>query len=520
MAVEGGRRPIGVAQGPGQGGDNFPIVQPSVDIERLLADAYLAYIDNTNKFTPPFHIKYLHGFGTDIVSVPITPVHTHDVEIQDNTGLVVFNSLVATDFKEEAWAGIRKILEWTDAAGQILRIVYHTEFGLNDVTRTYDIYIEPAAAQLDGRVPYQIPKRVTSFRIGLSTLKAANVVFRNGFNTKVIAADPVVVDGDRRTTDVTLSAEAGSGAGRFGPACDELDSPIRRINGVGPNDRGNFLLDATDCYRVERPVQSTLQASPRQVQIRDHTLRISNDCGPCCECDDFIAVWEAIRKLTVKYTDLITRTQAARDQYHANRQRYLDDLECRLDDRLRFLMEPICPDEVGVAVGWCNNTTQCLTGLIIHISFAYVDGTGKCTALGGGALTASTTAVFSELPCASTFRDGNIIKSPLGETPGRRELYTLGGTWPHFWAIWDQVDPGGMATATFRIKFDTPTPTQVVEGIAEAFVVPPADQVSTPGLSPVPGYTLGSGPLTTPAINRLMECPALRSASLAACCPE
>ena len=293
MTHERGRDGIGVLQGPGQGGDNYPVIEPSADITQLLADAYLAYVDDTNTFALPFHIKYLHGFGIDAVAVPITPVHTHDVEIVDANNITVFNSLVATDFKEEDWDGRLKILEWTDAGGQILRIVYHTEWSPEDEARTYDIYIEPTSAVLDARAIYQLPRRVNSLRVGFSTLKPdANgdlnkVVLQNGFNTTVVAADPVVTDGTRRATNILISADPNSGLGRFGPGCsDVVPSQIRRINTTGGDNRGNFLIDATDCYRVERPIQEVLQTSPRQVQIRDHAIQIFNDCGPCCECDD------------------------------------------------------------------------------------------------------------------------------------------------------------------------------------------------------------------------------------------
>ena len=317
-----------------------------------------------------------------------------------------------------------------------------------------------------------------------------------------------------------FGAEAGTGAGRFGPPCDEENPIIRRINNVEPNARGNFLIDASECYRVERPIESELQASPREVQIHDHAIKISNDCGPCCDCDDFIAVWEAIRKLRDTYANLIERTQAARDLYHVNRQRYLDSVACRLNSKLRLIMEPICPGEIGIAAGYCNNSEECLVGLVIHISFAYSDGTGECTGADGSSpLAANTTASFSEVLCNSQFRQNNI--SPGASEPTRREFYRLAGTWPHFYAYWDEVDPGAMASVTFRIRLDNADESQEVEAIADAFVVGRFPVIQPSGDTLVPGYTTGSGPLSTPDENRLTECPILRSVTpVSECCPE
>ena len=522
-----GRFGIGVNQGSGPG-DDYPIVRPSVDITELLADAYLSYTDDINAFALPFHIKYLHGFGTDIVGVPITPVHTHDVEIVDANNVTVFDSLIATDFKSEVWDNRLLILEWTDANRQILRTVHHTEWSPEDEARTYDIYIEPTAGVLDARAIYQIPKRVTSIRVGFITLKPnadgdlGNIILQNGFNTVLTASDSVVTDGSRRTTDITINADPNSGKGRFGPGCSEvITTGIRRINTIGGDNRGNFLLDATGCYRVERPVISVLQEDPRQVRIRDHTLQIFNDCGPCCDCDDFIAVWEAIRRLRDRYADLIARVQAARDTYHANRDRWNESKDCREADQLRLILQSACPGELGVAAGFCNNSEDCIEGLVIHISFDFTDGTGDCNdAADSGPLTAVSTPTLGQLLCSSVFRQGNVEATASPPKRISNEFYVLGGAYPHFYAIWDKVDPGTMASVTFRLQFINTTTADSVEAVADAFEVGPNITINPDG-SPVPGFKPGEGPLTTPESMHLVECPLHRGATMIPeCCEE
>lgn len=531
MTHERGREGIGILQGPGQGGKNYPLVYPSADVDQLLADAFLAYIDNTLQFARPFSIAYLYGFGTNPVTVPITPVHSHEVRVVDADGTTVFETLTVdpSNFKETAVAGRLKSLEWTDAAGQTLRIVYHTEWSPEHTPIVYDDYIEPTEAVLDGLTLYQYPRRVTAIRVGLITLSGDDlpIVVKNGFNTSLVADTTQLTDGSRRETAITFSAASGSGLGRFGGCDDALDPPILRINGEGPTDNGNFLLDASDCYRVQRPVLSVLAAGPpREVRVQSNALELANDCGPCCDCDDFIAVWEAIRRQRDRYADLIATTQAVRDQYHINRQRFLDDRACREKARLRLILQPTCPNELGIGFGYCNSTERCLKDVVLHLSFDYTDGLGTCPAVdGSGDLTALTTAGDGVLRCETVFRAGNVDPDAEkgfcgGARQARDEFYTLGGSYPHFWAHWDCIDPGTMGSVVFRMVFPDAETADRVEMIVDAFEIG-SDPVFS-GSSPVPGYVPGSGPLTTPPGMHLVDCPTFANTGLlnGPCCDE
>lgn len=534
-----GREPVGIAQHGSSLGFDFPLLAPSLDIEKLLADFYLAYEDNTNTFAFPFHIEHLFGFGTDFAPPAITPVHSHEVRVRDANNVVVFDSLLVdpSKFRTAEWAGRLRILEWVDDDGQVLRVVYHTAWGPNDTdTRTYATYIEPTAAVLDARTLFQLPKRVTSIRVGLTTLSpdddgdGADLDFVNGFNTtfEVDDEETETIDGGRRATELTLNVAAGTGNGRFGPGCDDTFPPImRRINNISPSTRGNFLLDASGCYRVEQPVQSVLAAevpnvSPRELQIRDHALLLSNDCGPCCECQDFINVWEAIRNQRDVYAALIARAQSARDLYHSNRERWLNDASCRESGRTRAVLQPTAGGEVGVSTGFCNTsagTDNCLEGVVLHISFEYTDGTGVCfdSVDPGAPLTADTTATFIRIVPNSTFRSGNVDpQNPnTGGSPSVQEFFTISGAYPHYWIYFDALNPANLGSVVFRTQFEAGAGVgeDIIEVVTEAFLVGP-NPVIQPNGTFVPGYTLGAGPLTTPDSMRLQECPTKRAATL------
>jgi len=522
-----GRQPIGIAQPPGQGGTNYPLINPSADIKQLFADICLTHAYSYGDYTTPLRIKWLYGFGADApIGTPPTVTHAYDIEIVDDLGNTVFSSIAdGTTFKEEAWGTRLKVLTWIQLGQhQQLTVVIHTEWSPEDVPITYPIYWEPVSAVLDARTLMESPPRINRIQLGLSQFSFGDIQFKNGYNTTFTTEATVTTPGQRRITPVVLEASSGSGLGKFGPPCQEADDGLRRINGVSPTERGQFYLDAGGCYRVERPLVDAITPLPaRRVRVWEHALGISSDCGPCCECDDFIAVWEAIRKLRNRYATLVGQAQAIRDLYHTNRQRFLTQQSCRENDRLRLILRPSCPAQLGVAVGYCNNGSECLVGLVIHVSFAYSDVNNCPDVDGTPPLTATTTAPFSTVVCDSTFRGGFVDSSRKNNRKFvRNEYYTLGGSWPHFWVHFPLVDPGAMAFVTFRLQFDNPTNNDVVEAVADAFQT--GSQTTVTGGTPVSGYTPGSGCgggfCASPTVH-LVTCPIKETSKLIPeCCEE
>jgi hypothetical protein len=499
-------------------GLQYPLYFPSDDIEELLVDAYLNYVDDAKTFEAPFSIKWLYGFGSDpAVSTPPAVSLAYEIEVVDANNETVFSSLTSgTAVTTRLWHNDLRIVNWTQVdTGQFFNVVFRD--GLSGVP----IYFEPTSAQLHARTIMQDPPRVRSITVGLNTYTTEDLQIKNGFNTLFEIGETEKSKGTRRKTSIQIDANPGAGAGKFGPPCSDNEVYISSINDVEPDSSGRIYLDAGGCYRIERPVISELNPDPaREVQLRDNALQLSNDCGPCCSCDDFIAVWEAIRKLRNRYAAAVADAKSARDQYHANRTRFLENQECRLNDKLRLVMQPSCPGQLGVAVGYCNNSDECVEGLVIHVSFDYQDINGNEDP-SGGVLSATTTAPFSSVVCDSTFRGGFVDPTlPGNKRYVRNAFYTLGGSWPHFWAYFPLVDPGGQAYTTFRLQFDDPTSAEFVEAVADAFEV--GSQAAIGGNSPVPGYQLGGGcnDVVCMTTMHLIDSPVKESSQLIAECCE
>ena len=169
---------------------------------------------------------------------------------------------------------------------------------------------------------------------------------------------------------------------------------------------------------------------PVSAVVTPATLRVSNDCGPCCECQDFINVYEAIRKLMTKYNELGKRAEAVRDLYLANKKRWEDSKSCRAGQNLRIISHavPIC--RAALAVGICNNTDEKITDVTLTIDFTGSDRDGHILA-------------------NTTIRSGN-----EGPTPAdRTTVYELQGSWPNYTAHFDCISPGRMGQVTFMMKF-------------------------------------------------------------------
>lgn len=441
-----GRDPTGVSQGGGVGGE-YPFLQcVSDDLDLLISDAYLNYANPNCDHGKHFKIDWLCGFGTDAaVGTPpagACATHPYDVQISDDEDDVVFNSTEATTFSAYPWGTKYKVLEWTNADDEILRIVIFTSWDPDITALTWPEYFEPTSSHLDPRVYQAIPPRVRTISVvtdkddptaDIILPQGTGVTFQGGYNVDLIPSEITGNDGERFIQPLTINANPGAGIGQY--PC-ETEEVLRRINDTTADSAGNVIMDAAGCYRLERPLDTEadtdLELGFPSAAVTPGTLKISNDCGPCCDCQDFINVYEAIRKLSNKYSELGERAEAVRDQYRFNKERWLEDKQCRKGTSLQLLMIPLPRCRVAVAAAICNSTDLPLHNVELRICFE--------------------STIPGCILCNTTTRRGN--NSPTGKPSAyQTHPYKLSGQWPRYSAYFDCINPGENGVVHFMMFF-------------------------------------------------------------------
>lgn len=499
-----GHIPIGVNQP--LGGSLYPFVDDAGDSPHsLIADLSLFYDDRECDFVLPFRVKWLFGFGCYAVedSSSVVPTNAYDICIVDsNNAVVVDTSEDSPTFRERVWTSHQKILEWTTAT-YTLQIVHATAWSDNLEPIPQPDFLEPLDAWLDSRAVIRNPPRVASLTLNGSDqppIAWTFAKFAAGSNAKLVITRKA---GIRPQTIITFDFTPGGGTGRAVLDCGEDTQPaIRTINGVGPGARQNLRVAAEGCYSVERRITDVLRSEykdlARKVQVQNG-IQLTASCGPQCQCGDYAAVYEAIRRLADQSNAIWEKLTATRELYHANRHRWLLQKICRENaPRLAVVTASYCPCQIGVVAAYRNPSTTCAQNVVIHISFDYAD-TENC----GVAVTSDP--ANAELNANSMFRGG--YADPLQRRAVAREQYQIHGTYPHFWGVIPYVPPQSQG----YIQFSLDVPDADCEAgakmrfIADAYALPVVEDAADG--SPVPGYVVGAGPGADALPFRLVDCP-------------
>jgi len=398
------------------------------------------------------------------------PAHAQDIIVHDATGRVVFDSTEAgTTYETRDWGDRLKIVMWRQNANAICTVVYHTAWSPNTAPspRTYKEYFFPEQAVLDSRAIDELPKRVRAFIVVLDTLSQMKVELVSGYNMAITTGDTVTTPGKRRTTAITFNATAGKGLGVF-PGCEAEQLFLRTINETAPTEDGRFSIAAGACYWVRQPTQlisevprltapsitllpgsaptanlpdpaagtvKNLPGWPTDDDPRYAHLQLGNDCGPCCECDDYVTTAEYMNRTRDTYQTVGTVLHNSRTLYHENRLRWLTTASCMTDRALRIRVLPqMCPF-IDVAAQFCNQTSECKTNVELILTGA----------------TSPTGSIGVEVP-GFTYITGAVTTA--GGTTGQTERYKMDGTWPMFRAYIDMVQPGASVSVRFRLQFD------------------------------------------------------------------
>ena len=426
-----GRKPIGRVQ---RMGSDYPLVQPSDDIQYLLADFFLSYEDpgdyGGTEYVLPFRIRYIYGLGC-LTSTPpsgVSPSHDVDIIIEDANGVTVFDSTTGTvTYQKSTWSSRLDVYEWTKDS-QVLRLVVHTEWPEDGTpsARHYDLHLVPAQAVLDSTTLHRQPKRIKKLIVNNIDI-TGDFEIEVGYNIRIQKPQENSIfqlesdDAIRNKASLEIAAIPGEGAGQY-PGCGEIDIAIRTINGEGPNQYGDFILSPRDCVWYERP-GTVYWDGARRITVDENTITLHDNCAPCCECQDYVEVKLAIDALYQKSKDLAKDAESIRDLLRDNIQRWNTYKACREQRPYKLMVVGSCGGLIGVAFGFCNLDKNCRGPLEVRFEAQlYRDGS-----TGSGS---SSLFQIEEMP--SYTRRSNPVT-------GQLEKYNLGGTAPIWYVYWDML---------------------------------------------------------------------------------
>jgi hypothetical protein len=389
-------------------GQCFPFVFLRDDVAGLLADAYLAH--EVRDVELPLRVTRLVGFDAAFEGLPSVA----GITIVDVSGRTVFDSAAAT-YRWKDWGARLRIHEWLTPTA-VCRVVQHR--AVSDPRTPFPALIVPEDGTLDERVSSIVPKRMTRLIDQMTGVAVSGIVHLvNGWNVDITQSRRSA--GLRHVTAVTFGAEPSGGPGRY-PGCQEPDIVVRRIGGQGPDTRGNFSLAGDGCYYVRQPTSGPATPVPA-------TLRLGNDCGPCCDCDDYVNVQRATLRIEQRLRDTASQAEEVRDAFVAARARWLDGKACRESQLVRLSVLPHSSRFVEVFASICNATPHCLHDVTLELTLAA--GAAWSVAPGTGRIT---------------------------DTTGKQIPYTMGGAPPVVSAYFDAIQPMTSGRVRFRAMLPRP----------------------------------------------------------------
>jgi hypothetical protein len=327
-------------------GSNFPFVQPSDDITGLLADLWLAHEVHT--VVPPLRVSRMVGFQEAFDGL----ASSANITIVDAVDATIFDSPGATYYWKD-WGPRLRVHEWL-FSDRVCRVVQHRATA--DPVPPWPQEIVPANGVLDERASELLAQRLLFVQVGDNTV-SGEVTFINGWNVDIAAApykEPL-----RTTTALTYSANPGDGPGRY-PGCQSPDAVLRTIDGQLPDTRGNFTLAASGCYYVRQPLGTGTGGLAVPVPS---TLVIGNDCGPCCDCNDFVNVQRAVLNVESRLRSTAAIAENTRDEYVAASNRWNDSKSCYESQLLKIAAVTSARTYADVNLTICNGTADCLVDI-------------------------------------------------------------------------------------------------------------------------------------------------------------
>ena len=445
--------------GPNAYGTEYPFTTAVPELPHVFADAYLAYspTDLVSDIFPPLRFVWLYGFDSvancgspappDLGSGPAY-VHTHtcDVILEDSHNNTIFDSTTALTYRGGAFGTRLYVHEW-ETASAIFRLVQHIAVPTLVEYQLVPHKIWPASAVLDAQCLEQTPARVLKLGVEhqsvLLTPLPPDVLLAAGYNLDLVTAP--VRRGARTVSQITLSARSGAGAGNVPTDCGAAAPPITTINGEPGDAHGNFSLGADGCFAVRQPATYGLHAyAPIPA-----TLKLTNDCVPCCSCDDYMRGQDAILTVWQHYRVMAATAADAATSYRGQTVRWATAKACREAKIVTVAGAPTA-SWIDVLVGVVNTTSDCYTTVTAALTAAVDGGT-----------------FGAPVPGTSFLTDGRGGVLPVVPT-------VTGTTYAVVWAV---VPPRSRVVWQLRLAIPPPSlvvPVNVTLTAAVTAIVPPA----------------------------------------------
>lgn len=277
---------------------DYPFVAPSTDIRGMIDDLFLSFDDVLDQFVPPFSVTVFSRAPNGVYSVVIQDSEAHtvfdssDYSYSENTSFLSgdtsadkihnLGEIEATcKYSNRLWGSDYRILQWETPF--IALYIYSKNTPLS-------FTVTPENGELDSRSISQLPKRIRQISVGDTTFSRAALVFKEGNNCSISSDD---VSDSRMETEITLNAVAGAGLGKVEVDCDEIATPITSVNGAIPDSNGTLYVITDGCHAIKRSSDG---------------LILSNECKPCCACQDMTDTAAYLEYVAYKYYALGDKT--------------------------------------------------------------------------------------------------------------------------------------------------------------------------------------------------------------------
>jgi hypothetical protein len=349
-------------QQPPRSGSDYPFVVGGEELSKVVLDAAVEHAADARL---PLRVTLAEGLNGDNEQ----PENIRIV-ISDRENDVIFDTQADEYVGSHTWGIYYSTHTWVSSDSRLLRVT------------TGQAYRDGFPSALPGISAVLDPRSYVPVLPGIKTLNIydqqeklaeinsnADVTrLRRGYNVNYTmpAATLRTRVGGNYTQTVLLDAVPQNGLGQF-PGCGDAADPIvRSFNRQGPAPSGNFLLNGTECFRVE-PVVTFDDEGVATIQHGE--IRLFDDCSACCDCEDYLRPYYAVQRAKRFIDPLITLFQDIRQRYTTVVSRVQESINCLSRRQLRLEIFTHTECEVTVVAGVFNGSLQPAynTGLTVYV---------------------------------------------------------------------------------------------------------------------------------------------------------